>query len=89
MLKSSHKQAEANTSYSCVSGVIAGLCFFCGTSCVAELHNPSSLDRFVFSQVQNLTLAFQAAESVGIKPSLVSRSAADLTHRFSYYRGAI
>lgn len=35
---------------------------------------------FVFLQVRNLTLAFQAAESIGIKPSLVSWSATDVTH---------
>lgn len=42
---------------------------------------------FVFLQVRNLTLAFQAAESIGIKPSLVSWSATDLTHTLITQRG--
>lgn len=43
---------------------------------------------FVYFQVQNLTLAFQAAESVGIKPSLVSWCAADRTRSLCHSRGA-
>lgn len=39
---------------------------------------------FVSLQVRNLTLAFQAAESIGIKPSLVSSSATDHTHSHTH-----
>lgn len=71
-----HKQAEADTSS---SSRLQCRCWFmfvqislCGGTSQSLVCRP-----FVFFQVQNLTLAFQAAESVGIKPSLVSRCVAE------------
>lgn len=55
----------------------------CGDASASLVSRP-----FVFFQVQNLTLAFQAAESVGIKPSLVSWCAADHTRSLCHSRGA-
>lgn len=79
-----HKEAEADTSSSRVSSVAAAWCFFriavCGAASQSLVSPP-----FVFFQVQNLTLAFQAAESVGIKPSLVSGRAAHPTHTHTHH----
>lgn len=55
----------------------------CGAASESLVSRP-----FVYFQVQNLTLAFQAAESVGIKPSLVSWCAADRTRSLCHSRGA-